>query len=220
MGSTIAAWGVLVAVWIFAGHQGGILSVNAASPEINPSSPAAPRGASGAVREASADSTRAARVIRGWEIESVRAIKRPTIVQVTPEYEGRRPSAERKRAVAARKGGFFIIQVQCKWATLQPPNEPLWVGRPEVVLVDDEGREYPAVDALTRRGGEYVTAGMVSPSARRDARTERSRSYRLLAYFDLPNNPRNLSLRFPGGGPEIPVEQLGNLPDALVDLPD
>ncbi|MHC1766870.1 MAG: hypothetical protein AB9869_21635 [Verrucomicrobiia bacterium] len=122
--------------------------------------------------------------------------------------------------MAAKKGGFVVVQVQCKWATLQPPNEPLWVGKPDVVLVDDEGTEYPAVDALIRRGGEYITVGMVSNPARRDARTERLRSYRLLAYFDVPNSPRNLSLRFPNGGPEIPVEQLGNLPDALVDLPD
>lgn len=169
---------------------------------------------------AAADPGLAQRVVRGWEIQSVRAIRRPNIVQLAPGYQGRRPSGEEKRSVAARRGGFVIVEVQCRWATLQPPNEPLWIGKPKVVLVDEQGQEYAAVDALTRRAGEYVTVGMISNPGRRETRTQRSRSYRLLAYFDVPSSVRTLSLRFPDGGPVIPVEQLGSLPDALVDLPD
>lgn len=211
-------WSKRAALGVFAVYLVGILSASAASANVN----LPPAAASGGNRSenAPAVSSLASRVVRGWEIESIRAIKRPNIVQLTPGYEGRRPSPDEKRSVAAKRGSFVLVQVQCKWATLQPPNEPLWVGKPDVVLVDDEGREYPAVDALIRRGGEYITVGMASNPARRDARTERLKSYRLLAYFDVPNSTRNLSLRFPNGGPEIPVEQLGNLPDALVDLPD
>lgn len=209
----------VLAVW-FLGVQVGILSASAASANVNLPPAAVSGGNRPETENAAAASSLASRVVRGWEIESVRAIKRPNVVQLTPGYVGRRPSAEQKRSVAANKGGFVVVQVQCKWATLQPPNEPLWVGKPDVVLVDDEGREYPAVNALIRRGGEYITVGMVSNPARREARTQRLKSYRLLAYFDVPNSPGNLSLRFPNGGPEIPVEQLGNLPDALVDLPD
>lgn len=209
----------VLAAWLL-GVQVGILSASAASANVNLPPAAVSGGNRPETENAAAASSLASRVVRGWEIESVRAIKRPNLVQLTPGYVGRRPSAEQKRSVAASKGGFVVVQVQCKWATLQPPNEPLWVGKPDVVLVDDEGREYPAVDALIRRGGEYITVGMVSNPARRDARTQRLKSYRLLAYFDVPNSVRNLSIRFPNGGPEIPVEQLGNLPDALVDLPD
>lgn len=162
----------------------------------------------------------AAPVVRGWEIESVVAVKRPILTQLAPGYQGRRPAADEKQTIEARRGGFLIVQVQCKWASLQPPNEPLWVGRPDVVLVDDQGQEYPAVDALTRRGGEFVTVGMVANPARRVLKTERSRSYRLLAYFDVPNSARSFRLRFPDDGPVIPVQQLGNLPGTLVDLPD
>jgi hypothetical protein len=196
----------------------GGLSAHAALSETESVSAAASQIAG--ISAAPADPGLAQRVVRGWEIQSARAIRRPNISQLTPGYQGRRPSAEERRSVAAKRGGYVIVEVQCKWATLQPPNEPLWVGKPKVALVDEQGQEYPAVDALTRRAGEYVTVGMITNPARRDTRTQRSRSYRLLAYFDVPSTVRTFSLRFPDGGPVIPVEQLGNLPDALVDLPD
>ena len=159
-------------------------------------------------------------VVRGWEIQSILAIKRPSVSELLPVYQQRRRVADEQRVLGSKKGGFLIVQVQCAWATLQPPSEPLWIGRPDVTLVAGDGQEYPAIDALARRAAAYIAPGMLVNPAREDRRTFPPKRSRLLVYFDVPAGARSFSLRFHDGGPVVPVQQLIDLPDALTNLPD
>ncbi len=103
----------------------------------------------------------------------------------------------------------MVILVQSQSATLQSLNQPLWVGVPDVTLVDDLGFEYPALGRLVQVNGDYVTVGMLTGRNRHKGPRTTDTS---LVYFDVPANAHSFWLKFSEGGPLIAVNQTGNLP--------
>ena len=151
-------------------------------------------------------------VVRGWQIQAVSAIRQGVLSDVFPEYDQKRPIGNRTNALAPAKGSFLVILVQCQSATGQSLNQPLWAGKPDVVLVDEVGLEYPALGKLTQQGGQLLTQGMVTGPNRRNRRLPVGNHTSALVYFDVPSTTRAFSLRFGEAGPSIPVTQVQNLP--------
>ncbi len=153
-------------------------------------------------------------VVRGWQIVSLTAIKRNSITDIFPAYQNQKPVGNQSESKAPRKGKFVVILVQSQSATQLPLNEPLWVGRPDVTLVDDVGLEYPALGRLIQQGGDYVETGMIT--GRNRVRGPRFTDTSLV-YFDVPPNVQNFWLRFPGATALLAVGQATNLPAITTD---
>jgi hypothetical protein len=166
-----------------------------------------------ALPKAAHPKTAARIVVRGWEIQSVTAIRRPAVTNLLSRPQNGRTNGARAESVGAKRGDFLIVEVQCAWGTLDPLHDPLWVGRPDVTLIDDRGTEYPVYSTLTRESGEYVLHGMFS-ARRPKARGELApQSTGILLCFDVPRDARSFWLRFSHGGPHLEVMEQNDLSD-------
>lgn len=157
---------------------------------------------------------KAARVIlRGWEVQNASAIKRATLARLLPDYRQRKLVGNVRTDLRPKNGGeYLVVLVQSKWATSQMPNEPLFVGKPDVTLVDENGAEYPAVDSLSPQGGDFVTRGMSGGVRRGEARQRVGRNNQALIYFEVPASSRTFALRFGKSEASLPVNRVVTLP--------
>jgi hypothetical protein len=158
-------------------------------------------------------------VVRGWEIQSVLAIRQPAVADIIPAYDAqKRPTGNLTASLRTARGGFLIVQVQCTWGTLDPPHVGPWVGRPDVTLVDETGTEYPVLDTLSRQAGQLITHGMLSAHRHKVPGAVADQTIRVLLYFDVPASSKSFWLRFPRSGSSLVVTQVAELPDSNSDI--
>ena len=153
-------------------------------------------------------------VVRGWQVMSLTAIKRSAVTEIFPEYQNKKPAGNQSAAVNPVKGQFVVILVKSQAAPDLSLNQPLWVGKPDVTLVDDVGLEYPAQGRLVQQNGDYVQPGMIV--GRNRLRGPRGTDTSII-YFDVPTSSQNYWLRFSEGGPLLPVGQSTTLPAVVTD---
>ena len=153
-------------------------------------------------------------VVRGWQVMSLTAIKRNAVTEISPEYQNKRSVGNQSAAVNPVKGQFVVILVKSQASPGLTLQQPLWVGRPDVTLVDDVGLEYPAQGRLIQQNGDYVLPGMIV--GRNRLRGPRNTDTSII-YFDVPTSAQNYWLRFSAGGPLLPVGQAANLPAVVID---
>jgi hypothetical protein len=154
-------------------------------------------------------------VLRGWEIESVRAIKRPLLTQVFPDYQGGQRRGDRQLDLAAKKGAFLVVEVRVKWATDQPPTEPLWEGKPDAVLVDQQGVESPVEDVVIRKGNVFYVAGMVTGRGPSEERPRPRKQSRILLSFDVDALSGSFWFQPSPNGPRLQVDNVPDLPEVV-----
>lgn len=161
----------------------------------------------------------AAVTARGWLIESVRAIKRPVVSEVYPDFQNGKRGTDRKVTRQAVKGQFIIIEVRSRWATTEAPDTQLWAGKPDATLVDANGVEYPAEHWLVRKGGDYITPTMTIAANSKGKGNEVPRTSRMLVYFDVPSNlPAPVSIRVAANARLLTVIDGTDLPEADSDI--
>ena len=188
-------------------------TVTTAAPPTAASDAGAPVPAQAAPASVPSQNGAASRVIiRGWEVQSVSGVTLPALTELDPEYSQGHRAGNARKAAQPSKGKFLVVAVKCGWATGQPPNEPLWVGKPDLTLVDDIGFEYPAVDAVAKNGTDYVPTGLVVSAKHERRGSVQGRTSVNLVYFDVPTTSAAYWVRFNEAGPSIAVVSVLGLP--------
>jgi hypothetical protein len=155
-------------------------------------------------------------IVRGWQIISASAVKHAKIGDVVPNYNGNKANGNVTNNLLPTKGTFIILLVQCQSASGTDLQQPLWGGKPDVVLVDDNGFEYPALGKLVPQGGDYVAEGMVVRLNPRNSKHAPAAISNMLAYFDVPASSQAFWLRFAGAQQLVPVDLPKNLPSVVI----
>lgn len=155
--------------------------------------------------------------VRGWQITAVSAINRGQVKELFPEYRDQKFRGTVTNSLPPAKGSFLVVLVQCQSATGQPLNQPLWAGRPDVILVDEQGFEYAPEGKLIQQGVDYVVPGMIARSHGKGPRRPASANENALVYFDVPKTSQAFWLRFASDPGLVPVNRRAVLPDLPID---
>ncbi|MFO1497493.1 MAG: hypothetical protein U1G07_03690 [Verrucomicrobiota bacterium] len=205
--------GILVVV---RGHGGDIIAGDSAAAELGAAQTQVDTTATGITRP-----LQVRVVVRGWEIQAATGMKRASLTRLLPDYRQRKLIGTTRTDLLPANGEFLLVLVQSKWATPQPPNDALWTGKPDVVLVDDQGTERPALDTLGWQSGDYLARGMGASARRRPLGQRVGQTSRQLVYFDIASSTgRTFWLRFSKDGPLVPVSRVLDLPQVDVSRLD